>query len=152
MKKIIRHKDKFVKSFLVLSLLLAACGKKEDPKLPKYKESMEAYTSEICNLSSALDSLDPGADDSVEKLLKTVDELAATLHNMAALEVPENYSDAGSIAQEAYTLMNDSATLYHAAYGSGTYDAQSAEQAQQQYLNSMQRVSAIGEYLMNTTE
>ena len=152
MKKIIRYKDKFVKSFLCIALLLSACGKKEDPALPKYKESMEAYTSEICNLSSSLDSLDPAAEDSVDKLLKTVDELAATLHNMAALEVPESYSDAGAIAQEAYNLMNDSATLYHAAYGSGTYDEQSAEQAQQQYLNSMQRVSAIGEYLMNTAE
>ena len=152
MKKIIRYKDKFVKSFLCMCLLLSACGKKEDPQLPKYKESMEAYTNEICNLSSALDSLDPNADDSVEKLLKTVDELAATLHNMAALEVPESYSDAGSIAQEAYNLMNDSAALYHTAYSGDSYDEQSAAQAQQQYLNSMQRVSAIGEYLMTTAE
>ena len=150
MKKIIHTKELFVKSFLCLSLLLSACGKKEDPALPKYKESMEAYTSEIISLSSALDSLDPEADDSVTTLLKTVDELAATLHNMAALEVPEAYSDAGNMAQEAYTLMDDSASLYHSAYGGDTYDEDSAAMAQQQYLNSMQKVTDIGQYLMTS--
>ncbi|MBQ9865412.1 MAG: hypothetical protein IJM34_00165 [Lachnospiraceae bacterium] len=148
MKKIIHAKVKFVKSFLCLSLLFSACGKKEDPALPKYKESMEAYTSEIINLSSSLDSLDPSSEESVSKLLKTVDELAATLHNMAALEVPANYADAGTIASEAYDLMNDSAALYHSAYDSGSYDEDSAVLAKQQYEYSMQRVSAIGEYLM----
>ncbi len=152
MKKIIHTKEFFVKSFLCLSLLLSACGKKEDPALPKYKESMEAYTSEIINLSSSLESLDPEAADSVDKLLKTVDELAATLHNMAALEVPAAYSDAGNMAQEAYTLMDDSASLYHSAYGGDTYDEDSASQAQQQYLNSMQKVTDIGQYLMTTPE
>ncbi len=150
MKKIIHTKELFVKSFLCLSLLLSACGKKEDPALPKYKESMEAYTSEIISLSSTLDSLDPEAADSVNKLLKTVDELAATLHNMAALEVPADYSDAGNMAREAYDLMNDSATLYHSAYAGEIYDEESAAQAQQQFQNSMQKVTAIGEYLMTT--
>ncbi len=140
----------FVKSFLCLSLLFSACGKKEDPALPKYKESMEAYTSEIISLSTSLDSLDPASEDSVSRLLKTVDELAATLHNMAALEVPEAYSEAGAIASEAYDLMCDSANLYHTAYDGESYDEESASLAQQQYTNSMQRVSSIGEYLMTT--
>ncbi len=150
MKKIIHTKDMFVKSILCLSLLLSACGEKEDDSLPKYKESMEAYTSEIISLSSSLDELDPNAEGSVETLLKTVDELAATLHNMAALTVPDAYSEAETMAHDAYTLMNDSATLYHAAYGSEVYDELSAAQAQQQYINSMQRVAAIGDYLMTT--
>ncbi|MBP5607999.1 MAG: hypothetical protein J6X66_06995 [Lachnospiraceae bacterium] len=109
---------------------------------------MEAYTGEIISLSTSLDDLDPSSDDSVGKLLKTVDELAATLHNMAALEVPEAYSEAGAIASEAYDLMYDSANLYHTAYGGEYYDEESAALAQQQYRNSMERVSSIGEYLM----
>ena len=124
MKQIIHTSKAFVNSLLVLSLiLLCACGKKEDPKLPGYRDNMQAYVNDLASLSASIDALDTSASDAPQKLLSLLDQMKEDLSGMAALEVPADYSDAGRMAAEASTLMNDAVSLYHEAYEGASYDA-----------------------------
>ena len=151
MKKIIHGRIHFVK-YLLIVLLLTACGSssKEDPAVTRYRDDMAVCAENIKSIAASIDAIDPSAADAPTQLLSNIDRMRDRFNEMSALAAPEAYGSASKLAVEAATLMNDCSTLYHTAYDAAVYDSLSAEQAQKQYENAMQRLSSIGEILMET--
>ncbi|MCR5127127.1 MAG: hypothetical protein K6B69_03395 [Lachnospiraceae bacterium] len=154
MKKIICKLQRFVKSnipkasvFIILCGLLTACGNtKTDPALEKYRSDMSSFSSTVSSLGQAINAIDPSSPTASAELLNDLDQMNTAFRNMAALTIPDEYSDVATLVYEASAYMNDAASLYHDAYGDNGYNDEYATQAQNQYQNAMQRVSSIGQY------
>ena len=154
MKKIICKLQRFVKSnipkvsvFIILCGLLSACGNtKTDPALEEYRSNMSSFSSTVSSLGQAINAIDPNSPTASAELLNDLDQMNTAFRNMAALTIPDEYSDVATLVYEAAAYMNDAASLYHDAYGDNGYNDEYATQAQNQYQNAMQRVSSIGQY------
>ena len=154
MKKIICKLQRFVKSnipklsvFLMFCVLLAGCGEqKPDPALEAYRTSMTNFSNTLTSLSQSINTIDPSAPDASATFLNELDQMNTAFRDMAALTVPEQYSEVSTLAYEAAAYMNDAVSLYHDAYSGDGYIENYATQAQTQYENAMQRVYSIGQY------
>ncbi|MBR1472219.1 MAG: hypothetical protein IJ600_11335 [Lachnospiraceae bacterium] len=156
MKKIICKFHHFVKSnihktlsCLLLTAVLSGCGeKKPDSDLEAYRTDMSAFGTTIAQISVSINGIDPAAENADEVFLSDLDLMNNAFRDMAALQVPEEYSDAGTLAYEAAAYMNDAVSLYHEAYGADGYSETLAEQARTQYESAMERISSIGTLFM----
>ena len=154
MKKIICKLQRFVKSnipkvsvFIILCGLLSACGNtKTDPALEKYRSDMSSFSSTVSSLGQAINAIDPNSPTASADLLNDLDQMNTAFRNMAALTIPDEYSDVATLVYEASAYMNDAASLYHDAYSENGYHNEYATQALTQYQNAMQRLTSIGQY------
>lgn len=145
MKKIIHISGLFV-NYIILMLALSACGNTEDPALISYHDGMSSCCERINELGQAIDAIDPSSADASAWLLTDLDHMNEAFSEMAALEAPAEYKEAGDMAFEASALMNDAVSLYHDAYAGETPDSSLSAQARSQYLNAMEKLSEIGSY------
>ncbi|MBR3517739.1 MAG: hypothetical protein IKO10_15675 [Lachnospiraceae bacterium] len=154
MKKIIGKLKPFVKSnifnkaaALTLIVMLSGCGEqKPDVVTEAYRNDMTQFCNTVNSLSQDINSIDPNAENASAIFLNDLDQMKTAFQNMSQLTVPEEYSEAGTLAYEAAAYMNDAVSLYHDAYGENGYDENFATQAQSQYQNAMDRISSIGQY------
>ena len=154
MKKIICKLQRFVKSnipkvsvFIILCGLLSACGNtKTDPALEEYRSNMSSFCNTVFSLGQAINAIDPNSPTASADLLNDLDQMNTAFRNMAALTIPDEYSDVATLVYEASAYMNDAASLYHDAYSENGYHDEYATQALTQYQNAMQRLTSIGQY------
>lgn len=112
------------------SLLLAGCGK--DEALDEYQVNMETFFEHVAEFNDNMNEIDVSREDYVEQMLEYLDALDEEVAWMAALEVPEQFSAAESLADEASENMSQAVNLYHKAYEGEQYN-ENAQQAAKEY-------------------
>lgn len=135
----IRYKIMGVCLFLVF--LLTACG--QDETLMAYQEDMNTFFERAAEYNENMNAIDRNSDTAVIELLGYLDALAEDIEWMAGLEVPEQFSAAESLADEADENMKQAVALFHAAYDGGTYDEGSAQAALEYYNRANIRIQYI---------
>lgn len=141
--------NRTVPFLLTACLLLTACGKsKEEEKITAYRDSMTACYETIASSASALDAINPSANSAVTDMLNQLEQMNTAFQDMAALEVPEEYSSIESMADEAATYMSEASRLYHEAFADGGYVPEVGNDAKLQYKAAMTYLSYIGDILM----
>ncbi len=134
---------------LTASLLLTACGKNnEEEEISAYRENMTSCYETIAASASALDTIDPSANSAVTDMLAQLDQLNTAFQDMAALEVPEEYSSIETMADDAAFYMSEASRLYHEAFADGGYLPDVGADAKAQYKAAMSYLTYIGDILM----
>ena len=126
---------------LFLIFLLTACG--EDEALTAYQEDMNTFFERAAQYNENMNAIDRNSDTAMTELLGYLDALAEDIEWMAGLEVPEQFSAAESLADEADENMKQAVALFHAAYDGDTYDDGSAQAALEYYNRANIRIQYI---------
>ena len=126
---------------LFLIFLLTACG--EDEALTAYQEDMNTFFERAAQYNENMNAIDRNSDTAMTELLGYLDALAEDIEWMAELEVPEQFSAAESLADEAAENMKQAVDLFHAAYDGDTYDDGSAQAALEYYNRANIRIQYI---------
>lgn len=131
-----------------LVLTVTSCGKKEEEQINAYRDSMTTCYETIASSASALDAINPSANSAVTDMLDQLDQINTAFQNMAALEVPEEYSSIETMADDAAYYMSEASRLYHEAFADGGYLSDVGNEAKLQYKAAMTYLSYIGDVLM----
>ena len=126
---------------ILCGILLTACG--QDEELTAYQEDMNTFFEHIAALNDSMNSIDASAEDATAQLLSYLDQLQAELTWMAELTVPEQFSAADSLADEADENMRQAVALYHSAYEAEVFDEPVAQAAREYYDRANIRIQYI---------
>lgn len=134
-------KYKILGAAVVCGFLLTACG--EDEALTAYQEDMNTFFENAAAYNDNMNSIDPNSEDAVSQLLAYLDGLQNEITWMAELEVPEQFSAAESLADEADENMKEAVSLFHSAYEGDTYDEALGQAALEYYERANIRIQYI---------
>lgn len=126
---------------LFLALIFTACG--EDEKLTAYMEDMNTFFSRAAEYNEKMNAIDRDSDTALLELLGYLDELEEDIAWMAELEVPEQFSAAESLADEAAENMKQAVELFHKACEGETFDDATAQAAIEYYNRTNIRIQYI---------
>ena len=101
---------------VLVGLLVTGCGKKEDPKLEAYRESMTTFYSDLNRYDNEINALDPDDEAAKIQLLDLLDQMNLTYKTMAETPVPDEFSGIADISVEAADYMQKADEFYHMAY------------------------------------
>jgi hypothetical protein len=120
-------------------MIMTGCGKKTDPELEAYKESMTSFYSKLSSYDSQINSIDPESESAKYDLLEVLDEMNNSYSDMAQLQVPDEFSGIADISVEAADYMDKANQFYHMAYDN-EFDEDSELLASQYYERANERV------------
>lgn len=126
---------------LFLALFFTACG--EDETLNAYLEDMNTFFSKAAEYNEKMNAIDRDSDTALPELLGYLDELEEDIEWMAELEVPEQFSAAESLADEAAENMKQAVELFHKACEGETFDDATAQAAIEYYNRTNIRIQYI---------
>lgn len=106
---------KLISIATAFTVLLTGCGK-TDPELDTYKKEMTTFTETVTDLVDSINAIDVDSDNRTEELLSYLDEMDIAFTDMAALEVPEEFSNIEELADEASSNLSRAVSLYHEAF------------------------------------
>ena len=136
-------------STLLLSTLcilsLTACG--TDPEITRFKNEMDSFCTSISEIDSAINSIDPDAEDAVEEVLLLLDKLEDEFNNFAAFDFPEEFDYLEELADESGDYMEEAVEHFHEAYSNNSYNEYIAEYARENYSRAYKRVQIIITFL-----
>ena len=139
----------FNKRFKVLGIVIATvcilatgCGKKDDPELEAYRESMTQFYDKLGQYDSDINALDPDDEAAKVQLLDILDQMNDTYKAMAEAPVPEEFSGIADISVEAADYMQKANEFYHMAYDE-EFDSDSEMLAAQYYERANNRAQVI---------
>lgn len=122
-------------------VILSGCGKEEE--LDEYQADMTTFFEHIVAYNDGMNAIDASSEDAVGQLLAYLDQLRDEITWMAELEVPEQFSAAESLADEADENMKQAVELYHRAYEGEFYDEALAQAAREYYDRANIRIQYI---------
>lgn len=131
----------FLGAAIVCGFLLTGCG--EDEALTAYQEDMNTFFENAAAYNDNMNAIDPNSEDAVSQLLAYLDGLQNEITWMAELEVPEQFSAAESLADEADENMREAVALFHSAYEGDTYDEALGQAALEYYERTNIRIQYI---------
>lgn len=134
-------KYKFLGAAVICGFLLTGCG--EDEALLAYQEDMSTFFENAAAYNDNMNAIDPNSEDAVSQLLSYLDGLQNEITWMAQLEVPEQFSAAESLADEADENMKEAVALFHQAYEGETYDEALGQAALEYYERTNVRIQYI---------
>lgn len=126
---------------LFLVLVLSACG--EDDTLDAYLEDMNTFFSRAAEYNEKMNAIDRDSDTAMVELLGYLDALKEDIAWMAQLEVPEQFSAAESLADEAAENMEQAVSLFHKACEGEKFDDATAQAAIEYYNRTNIRIQYI---------
>ncbi len=122
-------------------VILSGCGKEE--ALDEYQADMTTFFEHIVAYNDGMNAIDASSEDAVGQLLAYLDQLRDEITWMAGLEVPEQFSAAESLADEADENMKQAVELYHRAYEGEFFDEALAQAAREYYDRANIRIQYI---------
>lgn len=134
-------KHKIIGICLLLVSLLTACG--EDETLNAYLEDMNTFFSRAAEYNEKMNAIDRESDTAMLELLGYLDALEEDIAWMAELEVPEQFSAAESLADEAAENMEQAVDLFHKACEGEQFDDGTAQAAIEYYNRTNIRIQYI---------
>lgn len=126
---------------LFLVLFFTACG--EDETLNAYLEDMNTFFSRMAEYNEKINGIDRDSETALPELLGYLDELEEDIAWMADLEVPEQFSAAESLADEASENMKQAVELFHKACEGEQFDDATAQAAIEYYNRTNIRIKYI---------
>lgn len=132
---------KIISICLFLTFLLTACG--EDEVLNAYLEDMNTFFSRAAEYNEKMNAIDRESDTAMLELLGYLDALKEDISWMAELEVPEQFSAAESLADEAAENMEQAVALFHKACEGEQFDDATAQAAIEYYNRTNVRIQYI---------
>lgn len=126
---------------LFLALFFTACG--EDETLNAYLEDMNTFFSRAAEYNEKMNAIDRDSDTALLELLGYLDALEEDIEWMAELEVPEQFSAAESLADEASENMKQAVDLFHKACEGEQFDDATAQAAIEYYNRTNIRIQYI---------
>ncbi|WP_026518984.1 hypothetical protein [Butyrivibrio sp. FCS006] len=129
-------------AIVLIGLLVTGCGKKEDPKLEAYRESMTTFYSDLSRYDNEINALDPDDEAAKIQLLDLLDQMNLTYKTMAEAPVPDEFYGIADISVEAADYMQKADEFYHMAYDN-EFDSDSEMLAQQYYERANSRAQVI---------
>lgn len=126
---------------LFLVVLLTACG--EDETLNAYLEDMNTFFAKAAEYNEKMNAIDRESDTAMLELLGYLDALEEDIAWMAELEVPEQFSAAESLADEAAENMEQAVALFHKACEGEKFDDATAQAAIEYYNRTNIRIQYI---------
>lgn len=142
----------YIAIILLLVSLLTGCGQKKDAGIEAFQTQLNDFTAAVTQLDSDINSINPDSDDAVAQLLSYYDSLAAEFETLAAIPVPEKYSDISRLSSKANDYMAEAVSYYHIAFESETLSSQDMMDmitlASSYYEKSFEFVNYIGQVLM----
>ena len=128
---------------LILAMtVLSGCGKKTDPTLDAYKESMTLFYDSLSDYDKQINAIDPDSESAKYDLLEVLDKMKESYKTMSELEVPEEFSGIADISVEAADYMEKANEFYHMAYDN-EFDEDSEMLASQYYQRANERALII---------
>ena len=127
------------------AVLLTACG--EDPELTRFRKSMDDFCTRISEIDTAINDIDAESDDAASELLTCLDDLDLVFQSFSELDFPEDFDYLEDLADESSEYMTEAVKSYHEAFGSNSYNEQTAEYARQNYSRAYKRVQIIISFL-----
>lgn len=127
--------------FSLCLFFLTGCGNQE--VLDTYKTQMSDFFSSIALLDSDINAIDASAEDSHVQLLGYLDAIETEFTDLAALEVPDEFSSVADLADEAAENMTQAVALYHQLFENETYDSTTATVANEYYSRANVRLQYI---------
>lgn len=124
-----------------LALFFTACG--EDGTLNAYLEDMNTFFSRAAEYNEKMNAIDRDSDTALLELLGYLDALEEDIEWMADLEVPEQFSAAESLADEAAENMKQAVELFHKACEGENFDDATAQAAIEYYNRTNIRIKYI---------
>ncbi len=134
-------KYKIMGACLLLVALLTACG--EDETLNAYLEDMNTFFSRAAEYNEKMNAIDKDSDTAMLELLGYLDALEEDIAWMAELEVPNQFSAAESLADEAAENMEQAVALFHKACEGEKFDDATAQAAIEYYNRTNIRIQYI---------
>lgn len=126
---------------LLLALFFTACG--EDETLSAYLEDMNTFFSRAAEYNEKMNAIDRDSATALPELLGYLDALEEDIAWMAELEVPEQFSAAESLADEAAENMQQAVGLFHKACEGEQFDDAAAQAAIEYYNRTNIRIQYI---------
>lgn len=133
---------------LLSSLLLSGCGKKKDAALETFQAQLDNFTNAVMKLDTDINSINPTSDNAVTQLLSYYDELNIQFAALAAIPVPDEYSDVARLSQKASEYMSQAVAYYHTAFESEFLDQDILDLASSYQKKAFDFVNYIGQVLM----
>lgn len=131
---------KFLRHFLIFPMLfaltaLSGCGQtaKDTGAINAYRAKTESALEEISAAYDRLDALDAEDAADTDGFLSAVGDLKAAMEEAAAIEPPEEFSDAHALLQEASTDMEQAADDFTSAFSSDPPDEDLLKAAASEY-------------------
>ena len=131
---------KFLRHFLIFPMLfaltaLSGCGQtaKDTEAINAYRAKTESALEEISAAYDRLDALDAEDAADTDGFLSAVGDLKAAMEEAAAIEPPEEFSDAHALLQEASTDMDQAADDFTSAFSSDPPDEDLLKTAASEY-------------------
>lgn len=126
---------------LFLVLFFTACG--ENETLNAYLEDMNTFFARAAEYNEKINAIDRDSETALPELLGYLDELEEDIAWMADLEVPEQFSAAESLADEAAENMKQAVELFHKACEGEQFDDATAQAAIEYYNRTNIRIQYI---------
>lgn len=120
---------------------MTGCG--EDKELTKYKTQMESFFQEVETIHNSMNGIDPDSDNALDELFNCLDDLDTLFADMAAIDVPESFSNIEELADEASENMTLAVENYHNAYSKDSYNEYTASTANEYYQRANKRIHYI---------
>ncbi len=130
---------------LASSLFFAGCGK--DKELEAFHDDMANFCTQIQQSAAALNAIDPASENAVDEMLSQLDTISSQFEELAAIEVPKQFSSVEDLADEASDYMNQAAATYQEAFANDSYDSSIGSTAFEYYSRAMKRLEYISELL-----
>ncbi len=138
---------------LTSSVFAAGCGENEAAaELEIYKSNLTTFFENISYLDSQLNALDPNSESSREELLGYLDQINEQFAALAALDVPEQFTNVKELAAGASENMNHAVEYYKEAYTEEAFNENYAVAANEYYSRANERLVYILQFLHGDTE
>ena len=128
-----------------MAMMLTACG--EDPALTQFRTDVDSFCTEISQMDTAINGIDPESETAVSDLLTYLDKLDELFANFAELDFPEEFDYLEGLADEASEYMSVAVESFHEAYGNGSYNEYLEEYARENYSRANKRILIIISFL-----
>ena len=132
---------------LVMSFVLASCGKKQNnAALKKYDTEMRALFTEFESIDKAINAIDPESQTAIDELFANFDKLDEKFKVMASVEVPTElayFESIKSLAAEGSDYMTQANDYLKQAFTETEFHENMLEAALECYRRANKRVQVI---------
>ncbi len=131
-------------TLVMLAMLITLCACGNTSKLDEYYDGMVTFNGNIQIITETLELIDVEKESSAKQVCDQLDKLVEQFRIMSELEVPSTFSACESLADDAYSYMQEADSLYKQwAADTANADIQLVEMAKQNYERAMTRVNYI---------
>lgn len=127
---------------LICCIFIAGCG--EDTELKEYYSNMNSFYTNVNDITSKIDAIDENSENAEAEVREYLAQLLVQFEMLDKMSVPKNFYACESLADEAYSSMNECVRLYTAYYDNGNYeDTATISMAEGNYNKAMERIKYI---------